>query len=208
MAAMTEGRPVEEIEDVSTQAMVAPPTRPRTAAEMAAFEAFYRENWRRLVRIAVYLGAIQDDAEDAAEETMTEVFQRWGDIESPLAFARRAVVSHFLKEKTRGTERVRRRLVERGERLQEGQQDARLTLWEDRQWVTQLLRSLPPTQRDVMAFIVDEFSPTEVATLFGSNPPAIRQNLLAARRQLQRELQYDNPAKRTVRVEQRHGRRQ
>ena len=174
---------------------------------MAAFEAFYRENWHRLVRITVYLGAIQDDAEDAAEETMTEVFQRWGDIESPLAFARRAVVSHFLKEKTRGTERVRRRLVERGGRLQEGQQDARLTPWEDRQWVTQLLRSLPPTQRDVMAFIVDEFSPTEVATLFGSNPQAIRQNLLAARRQLQRALQHDNPAKRTVRVEQRHGRR-
>jgi RNA polymerase sigma factor (sigma-70 family) len=198
---------VEEIETVSTQAMVAPPTQPRTAVEVAAFEMFYRQNYRLLVRIAVYLGATKDDAEDAAEETMTEVFQRWADIESPLPFARRAVVTNFLKEKTRGPERVRRRLAERGERLQEGQQDAGLTLWEDGQWVTQLLRSLPRAQQEVMAFIVDEFSPTEVAMLFGRNPPAIRQNLAAARRQLQRALQHEYPAKRTVRVEQRHGRR-
>jgi len=167
----------------------------------ATFETFYRQHYRLLMKIAIYLGATKEDAEDAVGETMTEVFQRWVEIDKPLPYARRAVVSHFLKSKERGLRRVRRRLAERGEAVQEGREDAGLTIWEDKQWVTQLLDSLPPAQRNVMAFIIDEFSASEVATLLGKNPPTIRQNLAAARQHLRNALQQERAAElRTVEV--------
>jgi RNA polymerase sigma factor (sigma-70 family) len=192
-----QGRPVGNIEKVAAQA-APPPAPPLSAGELAAFEDLYRKNYRLLVKIAMYMGAGKADAEDAADEAMTEVFTRWRQITSPVAYARRAVVSHFLKNKERGPDRVRARLRERGEGRHEGREDTGLTIWEDTQWVTQLLRSLPPAQREVMALVVDEFPPGEIATLLGRNPPAIRQNLAAARRRLAQALEQDNAATRHI----------
>lgn len=185
------GRPVGETENVAAQAVASTPALLRAAGELAAFEAFYRQNYRLLVKIAMYVGAAGDDAEDAADEAMTEVFRRWAEIRNPLAYARRAVVTHFLKGRERGLSRVRSRLRERGEGRQEGREDPGLIVWEDEQWVSQLLRSLPSTQQEVMALVVDEFSPTEIAALVGRNPSAIRQNLAAARRRLEQALEED-----------------
>ena len=57
-------------------------------------------------------------------------------------------------------------------------------MWEDSQWVRELLNSLPPRQQEVMALIIDEFRPAEIAALLGKDAAAVRQNLLAARRRL------------------------
>jgi DNA-directed RNA polymerase specialized sigma24 family protein len=68
------------------------------------------------------------------------------------------------------------------------EEDTGLTIWEDKQWVTQVLASLSPAQREVMAFIVDDFTPGEVAALLGKTPAAVRQNMCAARHRLARGL--------------------
>lgn len=59
--------------------------------------------------------------------------------------------------------------------------DDNLTLWENTEWVMALLTALPPRQREVMAFIVGGFSPTEIAQMLGRTPTAVRNNLRAAR---------------------------
>ncbi len=62
----------------------------------------------------------------------------------------------------------------------------------------ELLEQLPPAQREVMACIVDDLRPAEIAELLGKNPAAVRQNLSAARRRLRKYLAETNGAEITA----------
>lgn len=66
--------------------------------------------------------------------------------------------------------------------------DPGLLVWEQREWVTLLLKSLPPAQREVLACMVDMFTPQEIAQQLGKTEAAVRQNLCAARRKLASRL--------------------
>ena len=168
------------------------PSRRRRASRVPPeAEAFYRTEYRPLLAMAMFVGATMDEAEDAVESVMLEMLNRWGKISNPRAYARKAVVSNFIKQKTR-PRRLIRRLVTFGEWANgldhDLRQEAQLTVWEDEQWVLQLLDSLPRRQREAMALIVDEFRPAEVAILLGKNPDAIRQSLKEARQKLRNAL--------------------
>ncbi|MGP3691279.1 sigma-70 family RNA polymerase sigma factor [Streptomyces sp. IBSNAI002] len=54
--------------------------------------------------------------------------------------------------------------------------------------LVQLLRRLPVLQRTVMAFEIDGSTPAETAEVLGMPAPNVRQNLLRARRSLDRML--------------------
>ena len=94
---------------------------------------------------------------------MAEVFQRWDVIENPRAYARRAAISNLIKNKQRGLLRIRARLIEQGHVPAAQELDSDLSAWEEQEWVTQLLKSLPPAQREVLACMVDEFAGPEIA---------------------------------------------
>ncbi len=172
------------------QAMPTPRVEPGTGA-VQEFVAFFRAGYRELLKAAMYAGATKHQADEAAATAMRDVLRRWGELDDPLAYARRAVISNFIKEKTRGLDRVRRRQVELGAGTAEAREDPGLTVWEDREWVMQMLRSLPAGQRNAMAFIVDGFTPTEIAALLGRSPEAIRQSLHDARLRLKEALQRE-----------------
>jgi RNA polymerase sigma factor (sigma-70 family) len=173
-----------------------PPAMPVPLAEQEVsppdgFVGFYRAHYRDLLRSAMYAGATKREADEAAQAVMKEVLKHWSKLKDPLAYARRGVVSNYIKDKTRGLDRTRHRLVERGAGTAEGREDPNLTVWENREWVMQILQSLPPGQREVMAFIIDGFAPTEVAALLGRSPDAVRQSLCAARRRLKEVLRRE-----------------
>ncbi|OLE27776.1 MAG: hypothetical protein AUG44_09310 [Actinobacteria bacterium 13_1_20CM_3_71_11] len=172
------------------QAGPAPRVEPR-AAPAQGFAVFFKASYRELVKAAMYAGATRHQADEAAAAATREVLRRWDELDNPLAYARRAVISNFIKEKTRDLERDRRRQLERNAGTSEGREDPGLTVWENREWVLQMLRSLPAGQRDVMAFIVDGFTPTEIATLLGRSPAAIRQSLHDARLRLKETLRRE-----------------
>lgn len=148
------------------------------------FAGFFRSAYRQVVQTVIYAGATETEADEAAAAAMEEVLRRWDQIRLPRAYARKAAVSHFLKEKERGNNRIRHRLAGLAEARRDGALDPGLTVWEDSQWVEQLLNSLPAAQREVMEFIVAGFAPSEVAVLLGKTPEAVRQNLKAARSRL------------------------
>jgi RNA polymerase sigma-70 factor (ECF subfamily) len=139
----------------------------------------------------MYLGATMQEAEDAVQTTMSELLRRWEAIGNRFGYARRAVISNYLKEKTRGLKRIRDHQIELGDVTPEVDDGRAMTAWEDEQWVLQILESLPPAQREVMAFVVDEFKPIEIAELLGKTPEAIRRNLHATRQRLRRTLQQE-----------------
>jgi RNA polymerase sigma factor (sigma-70 family) len=146
------------------------------------YEEFFRSSFRELVRAAMYAGATLQEAEDAADKTLTEMLRRWGTNKQPLAYARKATVHIFIKDKTRGTSRVARRLIERGYQL---------TAWEDEEWVAYVLSSLPSAQHEVMELTAQGLDRDEIAKTLGKTRETIRRILCDARARLSREL---NPA--------------
>ena len=146
-----------------------------------AFEEFFRDAYRPLLRDVMFAGGDLHEAEDALSAAMAEVLRRWDTIDNPRAYARRAAISNLIKDKQRGLPRIRVRLVERGDVSPMQEMDPGLTAWEEKEWVTQLLKSLPPAQREVLACMVDEFTRQEIAQLLGKTEAAVRQNLHAAR---------------------------
>ncbi len=105
---------VEPNQTVATQAVASPIREIWPPAPPAGFEDFFRSSFRELVRAAMYAGATLDEAEDASSKTLSEMLRRWDRCEPSLTYARRATVHNFIKDKTRGTRRVARRLIEQG----------------------------------------------------------------------------------------------
>lgn len=172
---------------VDNQAIARTEPSPRTgqpAAPPAGFVAFFRAEYRKLMATAMSVGATFEEADEAAAAAMEEVLRRWDQIDAPLAYGKRAVLSSFFKEKERGLDRIRQRLQQGCEARRDGAADAGLSVWEDGQWVMQILSSLPPAQREVLALVVDGFTPAEIAQLLGKTADAVRQNLCAARARL------------------------
>jgi RNA polymerase sigma factor (sigma-70 family) len=148
------------------------------------FEDFYRAHYTKLIKIALALGATRHEADELVDQTMEEMVRRWEDVEMPLAYARRAVGTNLIKSRQR--ERDGRLRMIQAFRLDPGPTDEnQLNLWEDREWVLQLLESLPPAQREVMALVIDGLKPIEIAELLGKTPATIRKNLEFARRRLE-----------------------
>ena len=158
--------------------------RQETALRAAAFEEFFRIAYTPLLQNIIFACGNRPEAEDAVSAAMTEVLQRWDSIENPRAYARRAALSNLIKNKQRGLQRIRERLIQRGDVPLEHDLDPGLLIWEQQEWVTQLLNSLPPAQREVLACMVDMFTPQEIAQLLGKTEAAVRQNLRAARQNL------------------------
>jgi RNA polymerase sigma factor (sigma-70 family) len=148
------------------------------------FEDFFRKTYRPLIRDVILTGWNPHDVEEAVSAAMADVLQRWDAIENPHAYARRAAISHLINGKQRGLQRIRERIVQRGDLPLEYYLDPGLTVWEQQEWVSLLLKSLPRAQREVLACMVDMLSQKEIAQLLGKTEPAVRQNLRAARKRL------------------------
>ena len=160
------------------------------------FEDFFHDAWRELIRHAMIVGATRDEAEDAASQTLLEMLRKWPVRPHPLAYARRAVVSNYIKARTRGHQRIAQRFIERGHVLyQEGAEDTRLTASEDSEWAADVLSLLPPAQREVMERIVQGYSRDEIPAVLGKSSEAVRRNLCDARARLSQLLYPDGEFK-------------
>jgi RNA polymerase sigma factor (sigma-70 family) len=159
-----------------------------TLVTATPFEDLFRDAYRGLLRDAIFAGGNLHEAEDAVSAALEEVLRRWDRIDDPRAYARRATISTLIKNKQRGQQRIRDRMIQRGAYLTAHDLDPGLTVWEEQEWVMQLLESLPPAQREVLACLVDTFPRKEIAWLLGKTDAAVRQNLCAARKSLGSQL--------------------
>lgn len=155
----------------------------------AAFAPFFREHFDTLKIHALMIGGSLEDAEDAAQEAMTQVFNKWSDITSPLAWAKKATWSSLVKARMRNRQRLElEEQSARTNRLGQAEDEVALNLWEDSQWVRQLLDPLPKAQRQVMELAIEQFAPAEIAEVLGKTAATIRANLHKARQTLQKLL--------------------
>lgn len=156
------------------------------------YEDFYRLHYPELVKAAMYAGATLEEADDATSKTLAEMYRKWPIPGSPLRYARKAVISNFIKDRTRGNHRVARRLFERGHvPRHEALEDERLTELENSQWVTEVLSHLTPAQRDVMQLLADGLSRDEIAQTLKKSAGVVRRHISDARPRLAELLHPD-----------------
>ena len=114
---------------------------------------------------------------------------KWDTLHNPKAWVPKALLHIYRdqqKRQGRGRELEIRNHLTPGSCLDDG-----LNVWEDRQWVAQMLRSLSPAQRAVVELIIDGLRPREIAYLLGKTPETIRQHLAEARKKLEANLGPD-----------------
>jgi RNA polymerase sigma factor (sigma-70 family) len=152
------------------------------------FEEFYGDSYHRLVRRAMYSGVMPEQAEDIVQDVMVAMLRRWAEIRDEASYARSAVLNN-VKDERKGQFRLFRHLVEAGYAPRsEGAEDARLNVWEDEEWVAQVLSYLRPPQRAVMEGLLAELTSAEIGTLLGKTDDNVRQILCAARKALRQHL--------------------
>ncbi|MGW0711017.1 RNA polymerase sigma factor [Streptomyces sp. NPDC002643] len=154
-------------------------TRRERLAVDREFSAFYRETVRGLVGFLVNHGASLPDAADIAQDTMARAYRRWTGLRTPRAWvhkvASRAYIRHVVE--------VREEPVDPPPQQPSPllRRDA-VADWEACHDVLRQVRRLPHRQRQVLAWTISEFTPTEIAEELGMTPEAVRASLRKARR--------------------------
>lgn len=144
------------------------------------FEDFYRRFVLKLVGFLMWQGASAAVAADLAQEVMIKAFRRWQEIDRPEPWAFRVASRDLIRHLTRVEEEPFEQLPERGGSLVP-RHDA-LAEWESRLELERLLEGLPQRQRQVLAWSVAGYGPTEIAQELAMDPRAVRSSLLKARR--------------------------
>lgn len=159
---------------------------------LADFEAFWNRHYRRYLTTLMAVGATMEDAYDTINDVIVDMLKKdaWARLTTnPEAWVRKAVLHTYYDQQKR---QRRKREIERHWTLTpENYVDDGPNVWEDWQWVEQMLSTLPQTQRTIIELIIAESDAREIANLLGKTPDAIRQNLAHARKRLRANLGKD-----------------
>lgn len=175
-----------EPEEAAGQAVPTPGPDPR-----ADLETFLNDHYRYFLSAPMAVGATVDDAYEAVQAAVADMLEKgtWSRlIRNPKAWVRKAVRHAYYdqQEKRRRNREIENLPPPCGSCL-----DDSPNVWEDWQWVAQMLSTLPPAQREVFELVLAELDTGEIADLPGKTPAAIRQNLAHARKRLRANLGED-----------------
>ncbi|WP_033343233.1 RNA polymerase sigma factor [Catenuloplanes japonicus] len=182
----------------------APPdhrARPDTGISMPDlldFDNFYDAIYPRLLKMGIMAGiavgvshgSAVAEAEEAINEVMLRLYQRWntpGRPIYPVAYASQAVRNELSKRRQRDADRLKRQIAG-GHLVPEAEMCPELSEHESWEWVIQQLGALSPAQREVMACFLDGISAQEIAPVVGKTEATVRQHLHLARERLKRLL--------------------
>jgi RNA polymerase sigma factor (sigma-70 family) len=149
-------------------------------------EEFYTAQYLRLVKVLVLLGATVQEAEDAVQKAMLDLWMRCRSgqtPEHPVAYVQRAAFRFFVKERQRERERLPREL-QGGHLVIEAHLDDGLEELEDNQFIEHLLEFVTPVQRSVIKLIMDGLSTHEIAVELDKSDANVRQHLKNGRDRL------------------------
>ncbi|WP_165964135.1 sigma-70 family RNA polymerase sigma factor [Actinomadura sp. KC216] len=148
------------------------------------FSEWFERDFPRLVGFVMTLGAGQCAAEDAAQTAFAEAYARWDDIAQPRAWVRTVATRAFYRDqKATLTADESVPLIAAGTDEDHADQIA------ERDLVLAALRTLPPRQREVMAWTIDGFRPEQIALELRTTPENVRKSLQRARERLKGMLE-------------------
>jgi RNA polymerase sigma factor (sigma-70 family) len=150
-----------------------------------AFEVFYRRNVKQLIAFLLAQGAQLADAVDIVQDTLCAAYTHWPSIDNHKAWAHK-VASRALVRKIAS---LREDLVSETPEPNPLLRNTDINHWEQQHDLVRVLTTLPPRQRQVMAwYLFCSYTPTEIAEALGIQPSTVRANLRKARRSLAKRL--------------------
>jgi RNA polymerase sigma-70 factor (sigma-E family) len=157
---------------------------------LAAFEEFARVYGDCLVRLSFALCGDRGAAEDAVQEALTGVYLRWGRLDDPLPYARRAVVNAAHDQWRRLSRRQRRERAAASGPL--GPPVLLDDVVADRDRLMGALRRLPYGQRAVIVLRYwHQLSEQETAQVLGNSAGTVKSQASRALARLREELGPD-----------------
>ena len=163
-----------------------PTTDSLTARMRAEFIAFYDCEYPRVVVFLIHCGASWHCAEDAAQEAFVEAWTLaerggWGDIAEQRGWMRTVAFRKYRRPPgPRRCPPLVLPVADCPDAAQSSMDFADLTA--ETRFVVEVLRSLDPELRAVMAFDLDEFTAGETADLLGLTEQQVRDRRKKARR--------------------------
>jgi DNA-directed RNA polymerase specialized sigma24 family protein len=142
------------------------------------FDAFFRADFPQLVAFLCKAGFEAELARDIASEAMLHAFEAWPPLEDPRAWVRR-VAGRLLA----AVHDARADWTPDGDPAEDEKLAA---LVDQHAELIDLLASLPGRQRMVLAWSLDGFTPTQIATALRIAPATVRSNLRHVRERLRR----------------------
>lgn len=147
-----------------------------------AFSDFYRANLSKLIGFLLNQGASLYDATDIAQETMTRAYRDWTTLTHPRAWIHTVASRALIRKVSDIREIPAATQLEPTSLLPD--LDA-VEAWEAEQDWLRRIASLPPRQRQIMAWTLAEFTPSEIAAhVSGLTSDAVRASLKKARHTL------------------------
>ncbi|MFD0899244.1 sigma-70 family RNA polymerase sigma factor [Actinomadura sediminis] len=144
----------------------------------------FEQDFPRLVGFLMTLGAGQCAAEDAAQTAYAEAFARWDEIDRPRAWVRTVAIRSLYRDR-----RAAQASDESLRWLNTKACDDHAERVAERDVVLAALRTLPPRQREVMAWTIDGFKPEQIALELRTTPENVRKSLQRARERLKNLLE-------------------
>ncbi len=158
------------------------------------FEVFWNHHYRYYLTVLMAVGATKEDAHDAIGDVIGDMLKKntWVRLTTnPKAWVRKAVLHTYYDRQKKQRVRFRREFEGHLAVAPDSYVDDGPNVWEDWQWVQQMLSTLPPTQRTIFELAIADFGTREIADVLGKNPDAVRQNLTHARKRLRANLGKD-----------------
>jgi RNA polymerase sigma factor (sigma-70 family) len=144
------------------------------------FAQFYRETAPVLVRFLVLQGARVADAADIAQSTLCSAYAHWHKITNPRAWSFRTASRAWIRHAVDTSREELAADPPRSPLLGATPTDA----WHLRQELITALAALPARQRQVMAWTLSGYTPTEIAEELRLPSDQVRANLRLARHAL------------------------
>ncbi|MGW0423857.1 RNA polymerase sigma factor [Streptomyces sp. NPDC003015] len=146
------------------------------------FDSFYCTEKKHLTAFLVYAGASTHEADDLAHDALVKLLpNRWRSLEYPRAYMRRVAYRAYLRKK----ERSREVLTDKVPDLPGGLNPIiHLELTEHMRVVVNAISELPPTQRMVMAFMINGAERDEICEALNMKPSTVDTNICRARARL------------------------
>ena len=148
-----------------------------------SLDEFFRANFRPVVGLLLSMGANLEEAQDAAQEAMTEVAQRWDTIRNPRAYVRTVARNAYYKM---NVDEAKLRSPNSGMTRVDLDPDAMVDTEVLEEWIITLtevdavlnvIQKLPERQRETLALYLSGMSPLEISQQLGRNPATVRSNL-------------------------------
>ncbi|MFJ1997026.1 RNA polymerase sigma factor [Streptomyces asiaticus] len=145
------------------------------------FSNFYRNTIRQLASFLMWQGAPIHLAAELAQDAMVKAYANWDGIRNPQSWVRVSASRELVKHGSQGEGLGGDDLSNLAELLPTRDESSE---WEERHRALELLSQLPLRQRQVLAWSLDGYTPSEIAYHLQVSASTVRRYLMAARKRL------------------------